>query len=697
MKTIRLWVGLATLVMVAGSARADEGMWTFNHFPKELVSSRYHFDVTSSWLDHVRLSSVRFNSGGSGSFVSPRGLVMTNHHVGAECISELTAHDYIKDGFYAKRPADEIKCPDLELNMVVGIEDVTKEVKSVEKPNMSDAALNQAHKEKMSALEKACADKTGERCDVVTLYDGGVYDLYRYKKYTDVRLVFAPQFQIAFFGGDPDNFEYPRYDLDVAFFRVYDGGKEVHPENYLKWSEKGAGDQELVFVSGNPGHTDRLDTMAQLEFLRDTGYPALLDLLKKMKAGLETYAKKSPAAAREARTHLFYIDNSIKALTGYRQGLLDKKQMAKKAAEESALRKKVAASPEAKVYGGAWDAIARSQKTYAGFYRKWMTAEGRRGNPFSSDLFKIARTLVRASAERKKPSEKRLREYRESNLASVELELFSSAPIYPGLEETELALGLRQLASAFGASDPLTRSLLDEKTPEARAHELVSGSHLADVALRKKLFADPKALAASNDPLIKFVEALDPTARALRQREEDEVEGVVKKNLSLLGKARFAAEGLATYPDATFTLRLSFGKVAGYTSGGKKFAPWTTCAGLYARAKRAHNQLPWQIPDKWEAARARLDLSTPLDFVSTTDIIGGNSGSPVINRAGELVGLIFDGNIESLPGNFYYDGAVNRALAVSSQALTSALRGVYDAAPLADEIEPKPARKRAER
>jgi len=685
--TVWLACGLVGLV---GGAHADEGMWTFNNFPKKLVKQAYNFDVADSWLDHVRLSAVRFNSGGSGSFVSPRGLVMTNHHVGADCIAKLgkSDKDYIKEGFYAGGDAGEVKCPDLELNVVVGIDDVTAEVKSVEKVGMDSALVNKAQKEKMSSLEKACSDKTGARCDVVTLYQGGVYNLYRYKKYTDVRLVFAPEFPIAFFGGDPDNFEFPRYDLDAAFFRAYENGKEVAPANYLKWSKNGAADGELVFVPGNPGNTERLDTVAQLQMLRDTSYPTVLADLSRLRTALLEYSKKGTEEERQARTLLFYIENSLKAVGGYHKGLADKTLMDKKIAAEEALKKQIASSPEKqKTYGGIWAAIEKSQKTFAAFYKRWLYLEGRRGNPFASELFGYARTVVRAAEEKQKPSEKRLREYRDSNAQSLELALFSTAPVHIGLEKAVLASGLARLEKELGATDPLVKSLLAGKTPVARAEEIVAGTKLADPAARKALYADKKAFDASKDPMIVFARLADPESRSLRKRYEDEVEGVVKHNLGLIGRAQFEA-GLASYPDATFTLRLSYGKVAGLVSAGKKIAAQTTLEGLYALSAAKKDAAPWKLPSRWAdpARKAKLKLSTPMNFVSTNDIIGGNSGSPVVNGSGEVVGLIFDGNIDSLAGNFFYDGSVNRAVSVHSSALVEALRVIYDAGALAEEL-----------
>lgn len=689
---MRKTILLLALALAIPAARADEGMWTYNNFPKQLVKQRYKFDVTDAWLDHVRLSSVRFNNGGSGSFVSATGLVMTNHHVGADCIHKLGMKDkdLIKTGFYARGAAEEIKCPDLELNVLVNIEDVTKDVQSVSKAGMDDAAINKAQKEKMSQLEKACADKTHQRCDVVTLYHGGLYNMYTYKKYTDVRLVFAPEFQIAFFGGDPDNFEYPRYDLDVAYFRVYENGAALAPENYLKWSANGARDNELVFVSGNPGGTSRLDTLSELQFDRDVYFPFALERLGLLRRVLEDYGKKGVEEARQAETRLFGVMNSLKAINGREAGLKDPKLMAKKEAEEAKLKKELAKDP---AYAKVWDNIAAANDAFKPKFKRYMLTEGTNAG---SQLFGIAGDIVRLVVEKEKPNGERLREYRESNLPSLELRLFSPAPIYDGLEEASMSASLEWIQKELGANDPYVQKLLGGKTPPARAHELVAGTKLKDPAVRKSLAANRKAVETSTDPMIVLARALDPDRRALRKMHDDTYEAAIKHNHEVLARGQFAAQGTSNYPDATFTLRLSFGKVAGYQQEGKKIPPMTTIAGLFERSAKANDKAPWDLPQRWVDAKAKLDGKVPLDFVTTNDIIGGNSGSPVINAKGEVVGLIFDGNIQSLVGDFVYDEAQNRAVAVHSSALIEALRKVYDAGPLADEIKPTP-KKRASR
>ena len=670
------------------TARADEGMWPFNNVPKAEIKRRYGFDVTDGWLRKVQMASVRFNNGGSGSFVSPEGLVMTNHHIASDTLSKISTpqKDYVKDGFYAPTRDREVKAPDLELNVLVSIEDVTARVNAAVKPGMTAAQANAARNAEINAIQDESAKATGLRSDVVTLYQGGQYNLYRYKKYTDVRLVFAPEFTIAFFGGDPDNFEYPRYDLDLALFRVYENNQPVHVENYFKWSQNGSRDGELVFVPGNPGATSRLDTVAHLEYLRDFGFPLLLKYLEHQRAMLQKYSSQGPEQARRAQEDLFSIENSLKARRGGLEGLRDKSLMARKLKAEQDLRRLIAADPQKqRSYGDAWDAIARERRALPSYELQRRFLEG--GWGFNSTYFDIARTLVRLADEDAKPNAERLREYTDAARQSLELELYSPAPIYDDFERAKLADSLAFMRDELGANNATVRKVLKGETPEARAAELVNGTKLKDVAYRKQLAAGGiKAIENSTDPMIVLARSIDAESRAARKRYEDEVLGVERTNYAKISRALFDIEGTKLYPDATFTLRLSYGAVKGYEENGKFIPPYTDIAGLYRHSAEHGNKYPYQLPERWVERKSALDLKTPLNFVSTADIIGGNSGSPVINENAEIVGLIFDGNIQSLVGDFIFDETQNRAIAVDSRGMIEALRKVYSANEVANEL-----------
>ena len=668
-------------------ATADDGMWLYNAPPKDKIKAKYGFDVTQAWLDHLRLSSVRFNNGGSGSFVSADGLTFTNHHVGAQCVQQLSTegHDYIKTGFYAKTQADEAKCPNLELNQLVGIEDVTDKVNAGVKPEMSAADANQAQRAAMSQIEKDCATATGMRCDVVTFYSGQVYNLYKYKKYTDVRLVFAPEFGIAFFGGDPDNFTYPRYDLDITFFRVYENDKPAHLDNYLKWSQTGVKDGDLIFVSGHPGNTGRMLTMAQLEFLRDTQYPMTLKLLQRRIAVLQDFSKQSEENARIAKEDIFGLQNSQKAITGYQSGLLDKAIMDAKASDEAKLRASFKADPKNAGVADPWDEIAQAITVQQSIYPNLTYLERLRG--FNSHLAQLARVLVRAAAEKPKPNQERMREFRDSNLPSFEQQLFSSEPIYKNLETALLTDSLSEMQDALGKDNPDVQKVLQGKTPAEAAKDLITNTKLEDVAVRKQLYqGGVAAIDASTDPLIVLMRAIDSDARAARKQFEDKVDAVVRRDGTIVAKARFAQSGFAQPPDATFTLRLSYGAVKGYQENGKPIPFATNMGGAYEHAAEHQSQPPYNLPDSWIKSKANLDLKTPLNFVSTPDIIGGNSGSPTVNKKAEVVGIIFDGNIESLPWNFAFSDVQGRAVSVDSRGIQEALRKIYGAGVLADEL-----------
>jgi hypothetical protein len=567
----------------------------------------------------------------------------------------------------------------LELNQLVAIEDVTTKVNAGVKPEMSPAQAGQAQRAAMADMEKECANSSGLRCDVVTLYSGEIYDLYKYKKYTDVRLVFAPEFDMAFFGGDPDNFTYPRYDLDITFFRVYENGKPAHIDHYLQWSKTGVKDGDLIFVSGHPGSTARLKTMSQLEFVRDVDYPSRLQRYARRLEVLQKFSSESQEKARIANRDIFGYQNSFKAITGYEDGLKDKDLMEKKQADEQKLRGEVNANPKLKAeIDDPWAAISHAMDVHKEIYLPMTYLEGREPRPFPSQLANIARHLVRAAVERTKPNGERLREYRDSALPSLEQQLFSPAPIYKSLETVLLAEHLQETADALGWSG---------KAPQELARSLIEGTRLDDVAVRKQLYQGGEAaIKASTDPLIVYMLSIDANARAVRKRYDDEVDSVERTEGAKIARARFSEHGFTEPPDATFTLRLSYGAVKGYAEDGKQIPYATTMGGAYQHAAEHGNKPPYQLPESWIKAKSKLDLATPLNFVSTADIIGGNSGSPTINKAGEVVGIIFDGNVQSLPWNFIYSDKIGRAVSVDSRGIPEALRKIYGATALADEL-----------
>ena len=676
-----LLLALVTLQTVPITALADEGMWTFNNVPRAEIQKKYGFEITDEWLNKVRLASVRFNNGGSGSFVSPDGLVLTNYHIVEDIVGEVSTpqKDLAKEGFVAKTRADEIKAPNLELNVLMSIEDVTSRVNSAVAAGATDADALKARRAEIAKIEAESSKATGLRSDVVTLYQGGQYNLYRYKKYTDVRLVFVPEFQAAFFGGDPDNFNFPRFNIDMALVRVYENGEPVHPENYFKWSTAGPKENDLVFVTGHPGSTSRLNTVAHLEQLRETSIPIIIRLLERREAVLKKYMAMGEEQTRQGQNELNSVQNSLKVYRGQLKGLKDPALMERKKKEEDALRKSIAANPERqKLYGDAWDAIAKAHQAYPSYIRERRIFEQAAG--FNTGLFNIARTLVRLADESQKPNTERLPEFTDARRASLEHALYSPAPMHEDFEKLKLADSLGFMVELLGADNALAKQVLDGKTPEERANELISGTKLKDPAYRKEVAAGgQKAIESSTDPMIVVARLIDAKAREVRKRYENEVFGVERANYAKIARALFETEGTKLYPDATFTLRLSYGTVAGYMENGKKVGPFTTLGGLFARSEQFKQKFPYNLPQRWIDKKASIDLKTPFNFVSTNDIIGGNSGSPTINQNRELVGLIFDGNIQSLVGDFMYDGSVNRAISVDSRGMLEVLKKVFNA------------------
>ncbi len=690
--SVRRLLAAAATLCTALPALADEGMWLMNAPPTEAIKSAYGFDVTPAWLERMQKSAVRFETGGSGSIVSKDGLVMTNHHVGSDMLLKLSTkeNDLIKNGFTAKSRDEELKCPDLVVDILWEIEDVTARVEAAAAGTPTDAsgseaAAGAARRKAAAAIEQESKDKTGLKSEVVTLFQGGKYHLYRYKSFTDVRLVFAPEEQAAFFGGDTDNFEFPRFDLDCCFFRLYEDGKPFTAQHHLKWSKDGAKENDLIFVFGHPGRTRRLHTMDHLRFMRDVEMPTRLASLWRSEVAFQGFAARNAENARIANDHMRGIANSRKALVGLIAGLQDPALLAKKQAEETALIDLIAKKPDlAAKYSGAWEAIAGAQAEYVNFYpEKFALDRMIRG----SNLLSKALTIVRLADELPKRNEDRLPEYNKAALDEVYLSLYSPEPLHDSLEAFNLALHLSNLVEQFGGDDELVKELLAGKSPTVRAAELVRGSTLKDPAARKYLVdGGIKTSEKSKDPLIAFARLIDREQRALRTQYEDTVESVERSNYAKIAAAKFAVQGDSIYPDATFTLRLSYGSITGLGSGADAIKPFTDLAGTYTRAAERGNTGEFALPASWEAKKSDLNLATPYNFICTADIIGGNSGSPVVNKAGEVVGLIFDGNLESLVGDVIYDGTNNRAVAVDSRGMIEAIRKIYNANALADEI-----------
>ena len=676
---------LATLLPMT-AAHAAEGMWTLDNLPKEAMAKQYRFSPDQNWVDNAMQSSVRLANGCSGSFVSANGLVLTNHHCVEECAQQLsTAQDNLIDnGFLAKKIADERRCPEIEINRLDKITDVTDKIgKATQGKKGADFA--KAQKAEKAKLESECAGSDGEtrRCDVVELYHGGRYALYQYHRFPDVRLVFAPEARTAFFGGDPDNFMFPRYNLDMSLLRVYEGGKPVRAGHFFPFKAEGPKAGELTMVTGHPGRTNRQLTVAQLAFLRDMELPQRLFYGSEYRGLLTRYAAEGAEQQRTSRSLLFGLENGLKVRKGQLSALQDPEVFEFKRKQEQALRDFVNKNAKLKAqYGDAWDAIAKAQSIKRRDYWPRTMLEDNAG--FSSAYSTFARTLLRGTTEKLKPNGERLAEYGDARLPEVEQDLFSDAPVYKDFEKLKLTYALDKLREYLGPDNAVVKQVLGKESPAAMATRLVDGTRLGDVAFRKQLWAGGKAaVEASDDPFIVLMRSIDAQARALRSTQENEVKAVEDENAGKIAAALFAMKGASVYPDATFTLRLSYGEVKGWNENGSDMPPFTTMGGIYDRATGAD---PFKLADSWVKAKSRLELSTPFNYVTTNDIIGGNSGSPLINQNAQVVGLAFDGNIHSLGGAYWYDERYNRTVAVHSAAMLEALRKIYDADVLADEL-----------
>ncbi len=679
---------VAALIFASGSALADEGMWTFDHFPAARVEQAYGVKVDQKWLDRVQAASVRLTSGCSASLVSRDGLVFSNAHCVVECAQSLSVGgvDYVKEGFAAATRQAEKKCPGMQAEVLVQVTDVTDTVRKAVAGQVGQAFVKARDAATAGLEDTACAKDLTARCQVVSLYRGGQFKLYRYRKYSDVRLVFAPEFAVSFFGGDPDNFNFPRFNLDISFVRLYDNGKPIRSPEHLIWQARAPKDGELTFVSGNPGGTERMLTVAQLQTQRDLALPISQLQRAELRGRLIRFGEESAESRRAVADALFGLENGYKVYFGRQFALNDPAIMAARRSAEAELKARVAADPKlAAEIGDPWADIARAQTAYADTYVRYRMLEQLPGA--LSELLSYARVLVRAGEERDKPSPERLAEYSDAKLPLLRKEVLDETPVYPALDQLYLEFWLSKTREALTTDDPAVKRLLGQESPEALAARLIQGTRLADVAVRQALWeGGSAAVQASDDPMIRLALKLDPLAREVRRTWNAGVVGPTDAAAAKVAAAKFAAYGDAVYPDATFTLRLSYGKVAGWTWHGRTIAPFTTFSGLYHRATGAE---PYQLAPRWVAAKDRLNPGTVFNFTSTNDIIGGNSGSPVLNARAEILGAAFDGNIHSLGGDYGYDGAINRMVAVSTAAATEALEKVYGQQSLVRELMAK--------
>lgn len=690
MKRITALLLLLSFALSVPVALADEGMWTFDNPPFKQWKERYNFEPTKEWLDNVRLASPKVNNSSAG-FVSPNGLIATNHHVASGYIERVSSkeRDLLKTGFYAKTFADEIKIPDASAAVLVSFDNISERVHNAAKAGKTDAEMAAKRSAEMSAVERECsAGSPGLRCEIVSFYSGGEYWLYKNKVYRDIRLVMAPEEQAAFFGGDYDNFVYPRHDLDFTFLRAYENDKPAATPNYFKWSEKGAADGEFVLVSGYPGSTARLLTVSQLTYQRDIGNPLQKKVWELRRKALENYSKKGDEQLRQANPGMRGFANSLKRLEGQQDGLMNPRNFARKVAEEKDLRDKLAAKPELdKQFAPAWKAIGDA-------YAKLPAMANRLAfsNISASRLATFAQQIVTYYIEVAKPNDTRYPEFRDTRLDGFKASLASPAPIYLDMEEAALASWLEEGVKTLGVNDPFVKAALGNADAAEVARRAVRETKLNDPAQRKALIdGGAAAIAASTDPMVTLARRVEPIARELRAWNETNITNVETANGTRIAQARFAVYGKTMPPDANSTLRIEYGKVLGYAEDTTLVPYKTTFFGLYDRALSFDERSPFDLAPSLKARKDKIDLSTPLNFVYSADTIGGNSGSPVINRAGEIVGLNFDSNNQKLSNRYWYieENEGSRAVGVHTAGILEALRKVYDANRIADELTAK--------
>jgi hypothetical protein len=677
MRLSRIVAFAAVAALPFTAAQADEGMWTFDAFPTAKMQAAYGWAPDQAWLDKVRSAAVRLTGGCSASFVSSGGLILTNHHCVAGCAEQNSTakNNILQNGFVAAVRERELKCAGQQAEVVTSIRDVTPEVKGAVGSATGEVAVK-ARNAVIAKIETAgCTDKATMRCQVVTLYGGGQYKLYTYHKYSDVRLVWVPEAQAAQFGGDPDNFNFPRYSLDASFLRAYEDGKPAATPQHLTWTARTPVDGEATFVVGNPGSTQRLYTSEQLAMQRELVMPMRVATYSELRGRLINAMESSAQKNREGHQALEGLENSLKVYLGIKRAVDDPQFMGKIAAAEADLKAR-----SGDKFGNPWADIASATQAYRNLYLARYFA-----TPSRSDLFNYALTLVRAADERAKPDADRLPDYTESALPLVEKRLLDARPIYPWLDRLNIEWSLSKAREYLGPDDSETKLLLGKESPEALAARLVAGTKLASPAYRAQLWRGGKAAVdASTDPMIVYARHIDANARVLEEKYDAEVDGPITAAQSKLADARFAAYGNTLYPDATFTLRISYGKVEAWNERGKAVPTRTLIGGTYDRATGAE---PFDLAPAFVKNKARIDMSTPYDFVTTNDIIGGNSGSPVIDRSGSVIGAAFDGNIHSIGGNYGYDPVLNRTVVVSTAAVQEALKHIYPAPGLLAELK----------